>query len=212
MKELSTEELIQVQTEFLALLNKNVAAFRKIFVNPAPLSEKWLLMLNQYIPILLSIIKQHGFQEDREELAMFNAQLMEHQRESPELQELNHKKWRFIFEKAFNVKEYKELSVEVARTVIGKITEKLTSEPFLKKVDEIAKKFPPESTLDEKRFQLFTIIQPIHLEVLSELGYKSDAEYIQVQAIIHDNVQDSEIVENANKSYLKVFQRAGLIE
>lgn len=129
----------------------------------------------------------------------------------PALLQLNKEKWLYIFENAFGITEFKEISLSEAQSLIANIAQEITSEPFLRKVDETIGSLSKDATLVEKRQALISILFPIHMAVMEKHGFAGETGYIQAQSAIMDYYHDPLIKEKAMEAQTIVFKRAGLM-
>ncbi len=208
---LSTEQLHSMQTAIFDLLKTNEEALTAIQKIPGPLVDKWQRFLQLILPIQLQVLKTYGLDDTQLELSRFNEQYMQHSIENASLFELNKQKWLFLFEKAFGVTEFKETSLQEAQSLIADIVEEMTSEEFLKQVDDTMSSMAQDATLIQKRKALLSILFPLHMSVMAKHGFEGETGYIQAQRAIMDYYFDPQISQRAAYAQVVVFKRAQLI-
>jgi hypothetical protein len=125
---------------------------------------------------------------------------------------LNTQKWLFIFDKAFGITEFKEISLQKAQSLIEEIAEEMTSEAFLVQIDQVINSLKPNASLIEKRQAVLTILFPLHMSIMTRHGFDGETGYIQAQRAIMDYYHDPLIAQRAAYAQSIVFKRAQLIQ
>lgn len=120
----------------------------------------------------MAAIQKNGYKADQEGLSAFNLQFMQSAAVDPSLQELNRQKWLYLFETAFGIREYREISLETARRLIAGIADEMTQEPFLLQVDEAMETIGPDASFVEKRKALLRVIFPLHRRWMERVGFE----------------------------------------
>jgi hypothetical protein len=201
------EKLLAMQNEIYQLLQKHSSQLENIATVNKPLVERWQIFLSIILPLQLQVLESNGLPNDQSSLSLFNEMYLAHAKNSKELFELNKKKWLFLYEKAFRVKEYKEITLEEAQSLIASLDAAMTSDEFLTQIDEAIK---GKNTLLEKRQALLSVLFPLHMSVMEEYGFTGEAGYVQAQRSLMDYYSDPFIQEMANHAQSVVFQRAKL--
>lgn len=208
---LSVNELLHIQNEIFDKIKSSEQDLLIIQKSSTSLIEKWQNLLQVLLPIQLDVIKNYGFGEGQLGLTQFNETYALCTAESTPLLELNKQKWLFIFEKAFKITEFKEISLQEAQRLIDDIVEEMISEVFLKKVDKIINSLPNEASLIEKRKAILTVLFPLHLSIMAKHGFEGKTGYIQAQRAIMDYYYDPMIVQRAAYAQSVFFERAQLV-
>lgn len=209
---LSVEQLYAIQTEIFDLLKAKESSLTAIQGTSLPLMEKWQGFLQLILPIQLEALKNQGLETNQLELSRFNEQYMRLSAEYPTLFELNKQKWLFLFEKAFGVTEFKEISLEKAQSLMADIVDEMTSETFLEQVDSVINDLEAEATLIQKRTALLSVLFPLHMLVMAKHGFEGETGYIQAQRAMMDYYFDPKISQSATSAQSIVFKRAQLID
>lgn len=207
----SIEQLLTVQNE---IYNKIKLTEHKLFLikeKPAPLIEKWQELLQVILPIQMDVIKAYNLGDNQLGLSKFNEEYSRSALNSLTLRESNAQKWLFIFDKAFGITEFKEISLKEAQSLITEIAEEMNSETFLVQIDEVISTLNPNAPLIEKRQAVLTILFPLHMSVMAKHGFEGETGYIQAQRAIMDYYHDPLISQKAAHAQSIVFKRAQLI-
>jgi hypothetical protein len=208
---LTAEQLRAAQTEIFDNLKGRQAQLEQIRGLNIPLMEKWARFLIIILPIQLRVIKALGFDDNQAALSNFNEQFIRQAEEDPSLRELNNQKWKFLLEKAFGVTEFKELSLEEARTMIEEITEEMTSDAFLEKLDAAVASLKDPNSLIEKRQLLLSMLFPLQMSVMEKHGFAGEKGYVQAQRALMEFHYDPIISGHATRAQTTVFKRIKLL-
>ncbi len=211
MKTFHASELFQAQERIFACLKQEESKLEAIRNSDAPLIHKWQKFLEVILPIQIEAVKNLGCGSDQAALANFNEQFMRRSAQDPALRELNEQKWIFLFEKAFDLKELKQISLEQASLLIADIASAMSSEPFLQEIDRAVEPLSDQASLLERRQRLLTVLFPLHRSVMEKHGFDGELGYIQAQRALMDYYSDPFIMEQSKKAQSIVFQRAKLI-
>lgn len=201
------DSLLDAQKEIYSLLQKEEATFLEIRQSNEPLFHRWQKFIGMILPIQLQAIEKFGWEKTQEGLSRFNEEFMEKAATDRTLRKLNEDKWRFLFEKAFGLKECKSITLEQARNLITEIEAAMIHEDFLQKIDQTVH---GQSTV-EKRQALLTILIPLHMSIMEKHGFPGEEGYIQAQRALMDYYYDPLIAEKANNAQKVIFKRAKLI-
>ena len=208
---LSIEQLLTVQNEIYNKIQFNEHKLLLIKEKSISLSEKWQALLQVILPIQIEVIKAYNLEDNQLGLLKFNEEYSRCAQNYSTLRELNTQKWLFIFEKAFAVTEFKEISLQEAQSLIVEIAKEMTSETFLAQIDQVINSFKPNASLIEKRQAVLTILFPLHMSVMEKHGFKGEIGYIQAQRAIMDYYHDPLISQRAAHAQSVIFKRALLI-
>ena len=208
---LSTEQLLTIQKDIFDKIQLNEHKLLLIREKSGSLIEKWQELLQVILPIQMDVIKTYNLGDHQQGLLKFNEEYGSRAPTSTALRELNTQKWLFIFDKAFGITEFKEISLQEAQSLIEEIAEEMTSETFLTQVDDVISSLNPDATLVEKRQAVLTILLPSHMSVMSRHGFAGETGYIQAQRAIMDYYSDPFIAQRAAYAQSLVFKRAQLI-
>lgn len=207
---LTGDQLRAIQEEILDKLKVRQAQLETIQALNLPIVEKWQRLLLILLPIQLRVIKASGFQNEQEALISFGEQYMEQASNDSSLWELNKQKWLFIFDKAFGVFEFKEITIEEARNLVSDIVEEMTSEQFLQRIDDALNQLKGEVTIIDKRNALLSLLFPLQVSIMARHGFEGDLGYIQAQRALMDYYFDPMIRNNFTRAQSAVFSRARL--
>ena len=208
---LSHNDLLLIQTEIINELMRNESKLLAIHKSSGSLVEKWQDLLQLILSVQMEAIKPYNLGERQAALSRFGEEYARGAAESVLLAEMNKKKWLYLFEKAFGVAEFEEISLVKAQELIAHIGEEMTAEPFLKKIDEAVISLPPNASLFERRKAVLKVLIPLHLSVMAQYGFEGDRGYIQAQRAIMDYYHDPLIAQVAAQAQSIVFKRARLI-
>ncbi len=209
---LSIEQLLTIQNEIYNKIQLNEDNLRLIKDKSGSLIEKWQELLQVILPIQMDVIKAYNLGDNQSGLSKFNEEYTRRSSESVALSKLNTEKWLFIFDKTFDITEFKEISLQEAQNLIEEIAEEMTSETFLTQIDRLINSVRPEASLIEKRQAVLTILFPLHMAVMERHGFNGEMGYIQAQRAIMDYYHDSQIAQRAAHAQSVVFRRAQLIQ
>jgi hypothetical protein len=210
-KILSLEQLLTIQKEIYDRIQLDESKLLLIKDHSGSLMEKWQQLLQVILPIQLDVIKTHVVGDNQFGLSTFNAEYIRCLSESIALRELNTQKWLFLFDKAFGITEFKEISLQEAQSLISEIAEEMTSEAFLTQIDCVIGSLKAEASLLEKRQAILTILFPLHMSVMASHGFVGTAGYIQAQRAIMDYYHDPLIAERASQAQSIVFGRTAIL-
>ncbi|MBS0290460.1 MAG: hypothetical protein JSS07_10570 [Proteobacteria bacterium] len=208
---LSTEQLYQAQEQLISQLKSKEKQLTEIQTAKYPLIIKWQMLVAVLLPLQIEIVKKLGFNNEQTALIEFNKQLTDVQNQDKKLLDLNQQKWNYIFEKAFDLKTQQEMTLEQAKILIKDISSAMLNDSFLQQVDELARKFDPKTNLMEKRQALIGLILPLQLTIMDKHGFAGEEGYVHVQRALLDYLHDPEIIENATKAQITIFNRAGAL-
>ena len=206
---LSEEEHIKAQEMVMNSLKEKVSDLNRIRENEAPILGRWQMFLSIMIPLQMQVASEFGFEKDQKSLSNFNQQFMKCALENPKLKEMNAEKWRFVFKEGFGIENYKEISLEEARSLIKDIADKMMSEQFLTSIDTHFQSSEELSTL-EKRKRLLDILLPVHKLVMEEHGFLGEDGYILAQRALLDYYYDPFIMQMSTQAQKVIFERAKL--
>jgi hypothetical protein len=206
----SDEQLLTIQKENLAKLHALQDTLVALRTHPGSLMEKWQQLLQIVLGVQLEVMKRHGLVTDQNTLSRFNDAYAQRAQGSAELATLNKEKWLFIFDKAFGIREFKELSLPDARRLIADIVEAMTAPAFLQTVDARVAALPPSASLIERRQAILTVLFPLHLSVMAKHGFPGEEGYIQAQRALMDHYSDPIIAQSAARAQAVVFHRSRL--
>jgi hypothetical protein len=204
------EQLYTIQAEIFEQLKSHEADLNAIREAKGTLIEKWQQFLQVILPIQLQVLKKYGLDDNQRALSQFNEQYMHSSAQYPALFELNRQKWLFLFDKAFGVTDFKEISLEKVQSLIIDIVEEMTSESFLQQVDDQINVLGKEATLLQKRQALLSVLFPLHTSVMAKHGFEGEIGYIQAQRAIMDYYYDPVISQKSAYAQWVVFKRAQL--
>lgn len=204
-------QLISIQNEIYRQIKLNEHKLLKIKEKTCSLMEKWQDLLQVILPIQMDAIKAYSLGDGQAGLSKFNEAYAHAALDSSTLRELNTKKWLLIFDKAFGMTEYREISLGQAQSLIKEIREEMTSEPFLLEVDQAIHSLESGASMVEKRQAVLTILFPLHMSVMRRHGFEGEKGYVQAQRAIMDYYHDPEISKMAAQAQSVVFKRAQLI-
>ena len=176
------------------------------------LVEKWQQFLQVVLPIQLQVLKAHGLNGTQNALSQFNKQCMHASAQYPALFELNCQKWLFLFDKAFGVTDFKEISLEEAQNLNADIVEEMTSESFLQQIDDRISMLGKEAAFLQKRQALLFVLFPLHMSVMARHEFEGEIGYIQAQRAIMEYYYDPLISEKSAYAQRIVFKRAQLLD
>ena len=185
---LSIEQLLTIQNEIYNKIQFNEDNLRLIKDKSGSLIEKWQELLQVILPIQMDVIKAYNLGDNQSGLSKFNEEYTRGLSESVALSKLNTEKWLFIFDKTFDITEFKEISLQEAQNLIEEIAEEMTSETFLTQIDRVINSLRPEASLIEKRQAVLTILFPLHMAVMGRHGFNGEMGYIQAQRAIMDRL------------------------
>ena len=205
-------DLLNIQNEIFNILKSNEQKLISIQKSNGTLIEKWQQLLHVILPIQLEVIKTYDFGDTQSGLSKFNEEYSHRSTEYASLLELNKQKWLFLFEKTFGITEFREISLQEAQSVIADIVEEVTSESFLKQIDNLIITLGKDASLMEKRKALLTILFPLHMSVMAKHGFEGEMGYIQAQRAIMDYYYDPLIAQGAAHARTVIFRRAQLIQ
>lgn len=208
---LTTEQLREAQTAIVDQLKGRQAQLEAIRKLGDSIVEKWQKFLLVILPIQIRVIRSYGFQDTQDALSNFSGQFMQHAENDPSLAALNKEKWCFVFEKAFGVTEWKEISVEEARSLVGDIVSQMTSDLFLQKIDVLMSELKEGASMIDKRTALLKILFPLQISVMAEHGFEGDKGYVQAQGALLDYYFDPMIRNGFAHAQTVVFGRANLL-
>ncbi len=208
---LSAQQLLMIQNEIYHQIQLAVHQLVLIKEKAGSLVEKWQELLEVILPIQMQVIQSHNLENSQSGLSKFNEEYSRCALGSAALCELNKQKWLFIFDKAFGITEFKEISLQQAQSLIVEIAKEMTSEDFLIQIDQVLKALKPHASLIEKRKAVLTILFPLHLSVMTRHGFGGETGYIQAQRAIMDYYHDPLISQRAAYAQSVVFKRAQLI-
>lgn len=208
---LSLEQLLEAQELMFRSLQLQESQLEMIRSLEMPIMNRWQKFLEVLLPIQIDVIKTFGFAGDQSGLAMFNQQFMQSAVEHPPLREINERKWRFLFEKAFGLKKVRKISLEEARSLIQDIAAAMTSDAFLQQVDHVMTKVTVDASMLARRQELLTILFPLHMSVMAKHGFEGEEGYIQAHRAIMDYYHDPLIMDCATQAQQIVFKRAKLL-
>jgi len=209
---LSIEQLLIIQNEIYNRIQLNKHKLLCIKKKSGSLIEKWQELLQVILPIQLDVIKAYNVGDNQLGLSKFNEEYVHCSLESTALCKLNALKWLFIFDNAFGITEFKEISLQEAQSLIEEIAEEMTSETFLVQIDHVINSLTPDTSLIEKRQAVLTILFPLHMSVMAKHGFDGETGYIQAQRAIMDYYHDPLIAQKAAYAQSVVFKRARLIQ
>lgn len=209
---LSIDQLFTIQDEIYNQIQLNECRLLLIKEKSGSLIEKWQELLQVILPIQMEVIKPYNLGGYQLGLSKFNEEYSRCALDSAVLCELNTKKWLFVFDKAFGITEFKEISLQEAQSLIGEIAEEMTSEAFLVQIDQVINSLNPSASLIEKRHAVLTILFPLHMSVMARHGFEGETGYIQAQRGIMDYYHDPLISQKAAHAQSVVFKRAQLIQ
>jgi hypothetical protein len=209
-QELSIEQLLTVQNEMYNKIQFNEHTLLLIKEKSGSLIKKWQELLRVILPIQMDAIKAYNLGDHQLGLSKFNEEYSRCALDAVTLRELNTQKWLFIFDKAFGITEFKEISLKEAQSLITEIAEEMTSEAFLVQIDQVINALEPNVSLIEKRQAVLTILFPLHMSVMAKHGFEGETGYIQAQRAIMDYYHDPLISQKAAHAQSVVFKRAQL--
>lgn len=208
---LTLEQLRAAQTEIFDALKKRQAQLEQINELAVPLMEKWARFLMIVLPIQLRTIRSLGFEDNQAALSSFNEQYMQYAAEDVSLHDLNQQKWMFLLEKAFGVTDFKEISLEEARSLIEDIALEMTSDAFLEKLDAAIANLKDPNSMMEKRQLLLTILFPMQMAVMTKHGFEGEKGYVQAQRALMEYHFDPIVSKHATLAQTTVFKRIKLL-
>jgi len=208
---LTSEQLRAAQTEIFDTLKGRQAQLEQIRGLTIPLMEKWARFLIVILPIQLRVIKALGFGDNQAALANFNEQYMRASEEDLSLRMLNSNKWKFLLEKAFGVTEFKEMTLEEARNLIEDISQEMTSESFLEKLDVAIAQLKDPNSMNEKRQILLSLLFPMQMAIMEKHGFGGEKGYVQAQRALIEYHYDHIISGHATQAQNTVFKRLKLL-
>lgn len=211
MNNYSVNQFVTIQNEIFQKMQSHEQRLIAIQQSTASLFERWQNLLQVILPIQLEVIQTHQIGDDQSGLSRFNEEYTKMAASSAVLLDLNKKKWLFIFEKAFNITEFKEIFLEEAQRLIADIGEAMNSEAFLKKIDNITNTFHQNSSLLERRQAILKVLLPLHMSVMAKHGFEGEIGYIQAQRAIMDYYYDPQIARDAAHAQSILFHRAKLV-
>lgn len=213
MSQLNTPspDLFTAQKEIIQLLKSHEAKLEEIHTLSAPLINKWQLFLQVILPIQLEVIKNHGFDNNQAGLQKFNKLYIEESARSPELRALNEQKWLYLYAKVFGLEKVKKITLDEAQNLMKDLAAAVTSEEFLKSVDQLTTQFDETATIVMKREALLNILFPLHMSVMEKHGFEGDEGYIQAQRALMDYYYDPFIMKSAQEAQTLLFKRAKLL-
>lgn len=206
----SKEMLLEMQSEMIDKIQFQEQSLLTIRESKALIMEKWQNFLQVILPIQLEVIDRYGFGEGQVALSLFNEAYANQAATSRDLQELNRKKWTYLFEKAFNVSKVNDTSLEQIRQLIADIAEAMTSKQFLEQIDGITTSFSEDKSLVQKRQAILKALFPLHMSIMEQYGFKGETGYVHAQRAIMDYYYDSQIAQAAMHAQSVLFQRAKL--
>ncbi|HSX04252.1 MAG TPA: hypothetical protein VLG76_05940 [Rhabdochlamydiaceae bacterium] len=207
----STEQLFAIQNEIYNKIQLAEPKLIQIKEKAVPLMEKWQEFLEIILPIQLGVIKNHNFEANQLGLSKFNEEYSRCSLNSTPLRELTAQKWLFMFDKAFGVTEFKEISLQEAQNLVSEIVTEMTSDSFLAQIDNLINSLHSEASLIEKRQAVLTLLLPLHMSVMARHGFAGETGYIQAQRAIMDYYHDPLIAQKTVYAQTIVFKRAQLI-
>lgn len=208
---LTAQQVREAQVAIVEQLKGRQAQLEAIRASSSSIVEKWQKLLLVILPIQLRVIKSYGFQDTQEALSNFLGQFMQHVENDPSLAALNKQKWHFIFEKAFGVTEWKEVSIEEARSLVGDIVSEMTSDLFLQKIDAVIGQLKEGASIIDKRNTLLKILFPLQISIMAQHGFEGDKGYVQAQGALLDYYFDPMIQKGFAHAQSIVFERAKLL-
>jgi hypothetical protein len=203
----SDEQLLTIQKESLEKICSKEEALKTL---TGSLMEKWQQLLQIVLGAQLEVMKRHGLITDQATLSRFNDAYAQRALTSAALAALNKEKWLFLFDKAFGIREFKELSLAEARRLTADIVDAMTAPSLLQKVDARIEALPPSASLIERRQAVLTVLFPLHLSIMAKYGFAGEEGYIQAQRALMDYYSDPEIAQSASRAQAIVFRRARL--
>lgn len=210
-QQLTDEQLFAAQIEIFQQLMMQESSLQAIRLSNRPLVEKWQQFLQIVLPVQTRVVQTYSLSSDQSGISHFHQQYMQRAAQNTALFDLNKRKWLFLFEHAFGVTEYKDISLEEARVFLADIADQMTSESFLQKIDGAVANLGEGAGLVEKRKALLTELFPLHMSIMEKYGFAGEKGYIQAQRAFIDHYFDPQILECVNRAQRVVFQRAGLL-
>jgi hypothetical protein len=199
------EQLFIIQNEIYHRIQLDAHKLLLLKESQGSVMEKWQKLLQIILPIQMDVLQTPHLENG---LTQFNAAYARSLPESPALRDLNTRKWLFIFEKAFGITEFKEISLQQAQSLIAEIATEMASEVFLAQIDNTIASLSPDASLIEKRQAILTVLFPLHLSVMARYGFEGMTGYIQAQRAIMDYYHDPLIAQKASEAQSIVFRRA----
>ena len=211
MPKLNREIIISAQNKIMELLKAKEPDLIKIRESDQSIAIRWQAFIGVVLPTQLQAIKGLGFAEDQLGLMEFNRQVIQASAEDRELEKINCDKWDFLLEKAFGVTEAPRIDLKTARALVTDITQAMTVEFFLEKIDKLKEGFSKEASMLDKRQELLEIIVPVHKLIMERYGFLGDLGYVKAQRALVDFYHDPVIQEQSIKAQQTVFARANLL-
>lgn len=129
---------------------------------------------------------------------------------SERARQLNHEKWDLLLGRAFGVTAGRQLSLQEARSLAASVAAAMTSEDFLKTVDEAMATLPKQADMVQRRQRLLPLLIPQHMAVMKQFGFEGDTGYVQAQKALMDHLTDAQVANVVMSATRTLFQRAGL--
>lgn len=199
--------LFDAQSEIFSQLQKEEAALQKILQSNSHLHLRWLELERVVDRAQMKTIKKFGWEVTFLECERFKQEYMEKVASDETFRKLNEEKWSFLFEKAFGFKEYKNITLEQARSLMTAFEAATIHEDFLQKVDQAIQE---DSTVYEKMDVLGVISEQLYLSVLEKHGFPGEEGYCQVSRAFMDYSYDPTIREKGYHASEVVYIRAKL--